>query len=29
MMKLKAVMEEELGVAGAGRQRHYASFRRD
>jgi phosphotransferase system HPr-like phosphotransfer protein len=29
MMKLKAVMEEELGVSGAGRQRRYASFRRD
>jgi hypothetical protein len=29
MMKLKAVMEEELGVSGAGRRRHYASFRRD
>lgn len=29
MLKLKAVMEEELGVVGAGRQRRYASFRRD
>jgi hypothetical protein len=29
MMKLKSVMEEELGAAGAGRRRHYASFRRD
>ena len=29
MMKLKTVMEEELGAAGAGRRRHYASFRRD
>ena len=29
MMNLKSVMEEELGVSGAGRRRHYASFRRD
>lgn len=29
MMKLKSVMEEDLGAAGAGRRRHYASFRRD
>jgi hypothetical protein len=29
MLKLKSVMEEELGVTGAGRRRHYASFRRD
>jgi hypothetical protein len=29
MMKLKATMEEELGLTGAGRRRHYASFRRD
>ena len=29
MMKLKSVMEEELGAAGAGRRRHYVSFRRD
>lgn len=29
MMKLKTVMEEQLGAAGAGRRRHYASFRRD
>ena len=29
MMNLKTVMEEELGAAGAGRRRHYASFRRD
>jgi hypothetical protein len=29
MMKLKSVMEEELGAAGAGRRRRYASFRRD
>lgn len=29
MMKLKSVMEEELGVSGAGRRRHYVSFRRD
>jgi hypothetical protein len=29
MMKLKSVIEEELGAAGAGRRRHYASFRRD
>jgi hypothetical protein len=29
MMKLKSVMEEELGVAGAGRRRQYISFRRD
>ena len=29
MMNLKSVMEEDLGVSGAGRRRHYASFRRD
>jgi hypothetical protein len=29
MLKLKTVIEEELGVSGAGRQRRYASFRRD
>jgi hypothetical protein len=29
MMKLKATMEEELGITGAGRRRHYASFKRD
>jgi hypothetical protein len=29
MFKLKSQMEQELGVAGAGRRRHYASFRRD
>jgi hypothetical protein len=29
MMKLKSVMEEELGVAGSGRRRQYMSFRRD
>jgi hypothetical protein len=29
MMKLKATMEEDLGIAGAGRRRHYASFKRD
>jgi hypothetical protein len=29
MMKLKAVMEEELSIAGAGRRRQYVSFRRD
>jgi hypothetical protein len=29
MMKLKVLMEEELGISGAGRRRHYASFRRD
>jgi hypothetical protein len=29
MMKLKTVIEEELGVSNAGRRRHYASFRRD
>jgi hypothetical protein len=29
MMKLKATMEEELGITGAGRQRRYLSFKRD
>ncbi len=29
MLKLKSVMEEELGVTGAGRQRKYISFKRD
>ena len=29
MLKLKSVMEEELGVTGAGRQRKYISFQRD
>jgi hypothetical protein len=29
MMNLKTLMEEDLGVSGAGRRRHYASFRRD
>lgn len=29
MMKLKSQMEQELGIAGAGRQRKYISFQRD
>jgi hypothetical protein len=29
MLKLKSVMEEELGVTGAGRRRQYVTFRRD
>lgn len=29
MMNLKSLMEADLGVSGAGRRRHYASFRRD
>ncbi len=29
MLKLKSIMEEELGIAGAGRRRHYISFKRD
>jgi hypothetical protein len=29
MMKLRDAMREELGIAGAGRRRHYISFKRD
>jgi hypothetical protein len=29
MLKLKSIMEEELGITGAGRRRHYVSFQRD
>ena len=29
MLKLRDQMREELGITGAGRRRHYASFRRD
>jgi len=29
MLKLKSIMEEELGITGAGRRRHYVAFQRD
>jgi hypothetical protein len=29
MLKLRDLMAQELGIAGAGRRRHYASFKRD
>jgi hypothetical protein len=29
MLKLRDLMAQELGVAGAGRQRQYVSFKRD
>jgi hypothetical protein len=29
MIKLRDLMREELGIAGAGRRRHYISFKRD
>ena len=29
LLKLRDAMREELGVAGAGRRRHYISFKRD
>ena len=29
MIKLRDLMREELGITGAGRRRHYISFKRD
>jgi hypothetical protein len=29
MMKLRDAIREELGITGAGRRRHYISFKRD